>query len=64
MTNLEIHKKIDEINAMVVKLLSPNEFILSNLIVKLTAEVQSLQSQCTHKFVEGFCEYCYKEQDS
>lgn len=62
MTNLEIHKKIDELNTTIIKILQPNEFTLSNLIVELTSEVRALQSQCTHKFVEGYCEYCYKEK--
>lgn len=62
MTNLEIHKKIDDLNATIIKILQPNEFTLSNLIVELTSEVRALQSQCTHEFVEGYCVYCYKEK--
>lgn len=63
MTNLEIHNKIDQINKQIIKILQPNEFTLMNLIVELTTEIRELQAQCTHKFIDGYCEYCYKEKE-
>ena len=41
MTNLEIHKKIDDLNATIIKILQPNEFTLSNLIVELTSSTRA-----------------------
>jgi hypothetical protein len=62
MTNLEIKQKIDTNNHTIEMLLSPSEFTLNNTIRDLLKENDELQQQCTHNFVEGFCEYCYLEE--
>lgn len=62
MTNLEIKEKIDINNRIIEKILNPNQFILNNTVADLLKENTELQKQCTHNFVEGYCEYCYKEE--
>ena len=62
MTNLEIKGKIDINNQIIENILNPNQFVLNNVIADLLKENSELQEQCTHNFVEGFCEYCYKEE--
>lgn len=59
MTNLEIKQKIDEKNELIKIFFDPNKFILNNDVKKLLEEIEDLQKQCTHKFVDGYCEYCY-----
>lgn len=62
MTNLEIKQKIDTNNQVIETLLSPSEFTLNNTIRDLLKENDELQQQCTHNFVDGYCEYCYLEE--
>lgn len=64
MTNLEIKNKIDRNNKLIETLLNPSEFTLNNTIKNLLIENDALQAQCTHNFVDGYCEYCYKEEDN
>ena len=42
--------------------LTPNYYTLNNSIQELLIEIKNLQEQCPHKFENGFCEYCYKEE--
>ena len=62
MTNLEIKQKIDANNTLIETLLSPTTFTLNNTIKDLLKENDILQAQCTHSFVDGYCEYCYMEE--
>jgi hypothetical protein len=62
MTNLEIKQKIDENNKIIETLLNPSTFTLNNVIKELLIENDQLQAQCTHNFVDGYCEYCQKEE--
>lgn len=62
MTNLEIKEKIDINNKVIETILSPSEFTLNNTVRDLIAENAELQKQCTHNFVDGYCEFCYMEE--
>ena len=62
MTNLEIKEKIDQNNKVIETLLNPTAFTLNNTIKDLLKENDALQAQCTHSFVDGYCEYCYVEE--
>ena len=62
MTQLEIKEKIDKNNKVIEALFSPNVFTLNNTVAALLAENEQLQSQCEHNFVDGYCEFCYKEE--
>ena len=62
MTNLEIKEKIDLNNSIIEKLLNPNQFTLNNTVKDLLKENDELQKQCTHNFIDGYCEYCYMEE--
>lgn len=59
MTNLEIKQQIDANNKAIKDLLTPNQFILNNTIRDLVESNKKLQQQCTHNFIDGYCEYCY-----
>ena len=60
---LEIKQKIDENNKIIETLLTPNQFTLNNTIVELLKENQRLQKECSHDFEDGYCIYCYKEEE-
>ena len=62
MTNLEIKQKIDANNKLIETLLNPSMFTLNNTVKDLLKENDALQAQCTHSFVDGYCEYCYVEE--
>ena len=62
MTNLEIKQKIDANNQLIETILNPTAFTLNNTVKELLKENDSLQAQCTHNFVDGYCEYCYMEE--
>jgi hypothetical protein len=62
MTNLEIKEKIDANNKIIKTLLDPSTFTLNNVVKELLIENDALQAQCTHNFVDGYCEYCQKEE--
>ena len=64
MTNLQIKEKIDLNNKVIESLLCPNQFTLNNTVAELLKENQELQKQCQHNFVNGYCEYCYKEEQN
>ena len=63
MTNLEIKEKIDQNNKIIETLFNPNIFTLNNAVSELLKENDELQKQCTHNFVDGYCEYCYLEEN-
>lgn len=63
MNNFDIKNKIDENNKIIEECLSPNQFTLNNTIARLLQENKKLQSKCTHNFENGFCIYCYKEEN-
>ena len=62
MTNLEIKQRIDTNNKIIQEAFSPNQFVLNNVIKDLLKENEDLQKQCTHNFVNGYCEFCYMEE--
>ena len=64
MSPSEIKNRIDLLNSQLEQLLQPNKFTLNNLVVEITAEIDNLQSQCEHEYVNNFCIYCYKMRDN
>lgn len=62
MTNLEIYEKICLNNKLIEEAIALNKFTLNNTVADLLKENAELQKQCTHHFVDGYCEYCYKEE--
>lgn len=63
MTQIEIKEIIDNNNKIIRDLFSPNQFTLNNTVRELLEKNKELQAQCEHKFVDGYCEFCYLEED-
>lgn len=61
MNQLDIRKKINENNKIIMNLFTPNQFVLNNTVAKLLAENEKLQNFCSHEYEDGFCIYCDKE---
>lgn len=60
---IEIKEKIDNNNKIIEEILSPNQFTLNNTVAKLLEENQNLQNSCEHEYEDGYCIYCYKEEE-
>jgi hypothetical protein len=63
MQQLDIKKRIDENNKLIESLMTPNVFTLNNTVAEILAENAQLQNECEHVFEEGFCIYCYKNEE-
>ena len=62
MTQMEIHERIKNNNKIIQDMFNPNQFVLNNTIKDLLKENESLQKQCRHVFVDGYCEFCFMEE--
>lgn len=58
----EIKAKIDELNHRIEELLDPSCFVLIPEIEELNNQIFTLQTKCTHNYINGVCEFCYKEE--
>lgn len=58
----EIKEKITFNNHMIEKLLDPAVFILQPEIEVYLKENEELRQMCAHKFENGVCVYCGKEE--
>jgi hypothetical protein len=63
LNNLEIKEQIDRNNKIIESIFVPNQFVLNNSVRELLKENEELQKKCTHQFEDGYCIFCYKEQD-
>ena len=54
----EIRNKIKEINNELNVSLDPSQFVLNPRIGELLQELENLQRQCEHHFIDGTCEFC------
>lgn len=63
MTDIQRRTRIDELNKQIEGLLTPNIFVLNNTVLQLQKEIDQLQQDCNHHYVEGFCEICNKAEE-
>ena len=63
LNQVEINKLIDEYNKLIETYLQPNQFILNNQILEISQKIKDLQEMCTHQFEDGYCIFCYKEEN-
>lgn len=61
---LFIKNKIDANNEVIEKCFTPNIFTLNNVVAELIEENRKLQQECTHEYENGYCIWCYKEENS
>ena len=60
----EIKEQIDLRTRLIEEALHPNKFTLNNTVATLMAEINELQNQCPHEYKDGYCVYCYKEEET
>ena len=58
----EIKKQVDELCLQLEQTVVPGMFVLNKQAAEITEKIEKLQSECHHNFVDGQCEYCYKEE--
>ena len=63
MNSFEIYTLILEKKQKIEELLDPTTFVLNKEVEALQNEIAELQEKCTHKYNDGVCEYCGKEEE-
>ena len=63
MTNEQRKQLIDTNNKKIEEAMTFNVFTLNNTVSDLLKQNRELQAECPHEFVDGFCKYCYKDED-
>lgn len=58
----KIRQKIDENNKRINSILRPDVFVLNEEVKELLDENRKLQQECKHRFENGVCIYCDKEE--
>ena len=62
MTGPEIFSLVKEKKTKIEDLFDPTTFVLNKEVEALYKEIDELQANCPHNFVDGVCEYCGKEE--
>ena len=58
----EIRKGIDN-NYLKMNDISISTFVLDPEMAHIQREIDNLQAQCTHEFVNGICKWCDKSEE-
>lgn len=62
MTGLEIFSLVTVKRALLEDLIDPTSFVLNPEVENIRKEIEKLQKDCPHEFVNGECKYCGKEE--
>lgn len=58
MTQTYIAEQIKYWNKVIEDSFDPTTFVLSKKVSEALKEIEKLQDQCNHEYVDGFCIYC------
>jgi hypothetical protein len=62
MNTVEIRQKVNQINRELDKAIT--QFVLNNdSIAELQSELNLIQSECPHEFINGYCIHCDKAEE-
>ena len=62
MTGSEIFSLVTIKRALLEDLIDPTSFVLNPEVENIRKEIEELQKNCPHEFVDGECKYCGKEE--
>ncbi len=62
MNGVEIRRQIDLNNQLIKDSLTPNTFVLNNVVSRLLEENKKLRQSCNHQFEDGICIYCDEQE--
>jgi hypothetical protein len=62
MTGSEIFSLVTVKRALLEDLIDPTSFVLNPEVENIRKEIEELQKNCPHEFVDGECKYCGKEE--
>lgn len=62
MTGSEIFSLVTVKRALLEDLIDPTSFVLNPEVETIRKEIEELQKNCPHEFVDGECKYCGKEE--
>ena len=63
MSGKEIKKKVDANNAIIERGAQEGTFTLKPEVRKAIEENLALRAKCPHKYSDGVCIYCYKDEE-
>ena len=58
----EIFSLISKKKQRIEELFDPTTFVLNKEVEALQQDIAELQKECPHRFYEGVCKYCGKEE--
>lgn len=64
MTKDELKQKVDANNKVIEEFATPSFFTLNKKVMNAISENFYLRSICDHEFENGFCKYCYLEDNN
>ena len=62
MNGPEIFSLVTKKRQRIEELFDPTTFVLNKEVAALQQDIAELQKECPHKYNEGVCEYCGKEE--
>lgn len=63
MNTIEIRKKVNQINRDLDKAIT--QFVLNrDSITELQSDLELIQSECPHEFINGYCVHCDKMEEN
>jgi hypothetical protein len=60
----EIKERIDKLNQQLEEAMDPTTFVLNSTATAIFREIDKLQKQCQHSFVNKECQYCGWREDN
>lgn len=62
MNGFEIFTAISAKKKEIEDIFDPTTFVLNPRVQELEKEINELQNDCPHNYVDGVCEFCGKEE--
>lgn len=63
MNGPEIFSLVTKKRQRIEELFDPTTFVLNKEVEVLQQDIAELQKECPHKYDEGVCKYCGKEEE-
>ena len=60
----EIKAQIDELRWQLEEATIPGMFTLNPEVVRINNEIETLQKECKHHYIDGQCEFCYHLEET
>ena len=62
MTGIEIFSAVSKRKQEIESIFDPTTFVLNPRVQELEREINELQEECPHRYTNGICDFCGKEE--